>query len=181
VTPTGPTFAVVAVTLLIAHNVADHWVQTSQQAKDKGLPGWPGRRACATHVLTYTLTTAAAVGLVWSLFDLQITWWGFAVGQLVSAVTHYWADRRFTLAWLCAVLGKSEFYDLGRPRKVVGVRITGIHGDETIRPYQSRKDREPIGWEVPWDNTTLGTGAYHLDQAWHWAFLGFAAIVTAVL
>jgi hypothetical protein len=181
VTPAGPTFAVVAVTLLIAHNVADHWVQTIEQEKDKGLPGWPGRWACLAHVGSYTATTAVWVGAVWHLFDLPITWWGFVAGQLVSAVTHYWADRRTTLAWLCAVLGKSKFYELGQPRQVVGVRITGVRGDETIRPYQSHKNREPIGWEVPWDNTTLGTGAYHLDQAWHWAFLGLAAIVTAVL
>jgi hypothetical protein len=115
------------------------------------------------------------------LFDLQITWWGFVTGQLVSAVTHYWADRRTTLAWLCAGLRKSKFYDLGQPRQVVGVRITGSHGDETIRPYRSHKNRDPVGWEVPWDNTTLGTGAYALDQAWHWAWLGFVAVVTAVL
>lgn len=42
--------------LLVAHTVADHWVQTDAQARNKGLPGWPGRRACAAHVASYTAT-----------------------------------------------------------------------------------------------------------------------------
>jgi hypothetical protein len=181
VTPAGPTFAVVAVTLLIAHTVADHWFQTGDQNRDKGLPGWPGRWACGLHVLTYTIVTAGWVAAVWVMFDLPITWWGFVAGQVVSAVTHYWADRRTTLAWLCALVGKSEFYELGQPRRVVGVRVTGSDGTETVRPYRSIRDREPTGYEVPWDNPTVGTGSYHLDQAWHIGWLGVAAVLTALL
>ncbi|MEV0285591.1 hypothetical protein AB0H36_15880 [Kribbella sp. NPDC050820] len=35
------------------------------------------------------------------------------IGQGVSAVTHYWADRRWTLAWLASKLGKTGYYDNG--------------------------------------------------------------------
>ncbi|MGH3921845.1 MAG: hypothetical protein ACRDTT_03035 [Pseudonocardiaceae bacterium] len=31
------------------------------------------------------------------------------------------------------------------------------------------------------DNPSLGTGAYMLDQSWHYGWLGVAALVTAVL
>jgi hypothetical protein len=145
------TFASVGFGLLVAHNVADHWVQTSHQAGMKGLPGWAGRKACAAHVATYTVTTAVTVVLLWSVLDLAISPLGFIVGQLTSAVTHYWADRRFTLAALCDRTGKTSFYRLGMPRD----------------------DHD--------DNPSLGTGAYALDQSWHWAWLFVAALITATL
>jgi hypothetical protein len=145
------TFAGVAVSLLVAHQVADHWVQTGHQAATKEQRGNVGRLACARHVASYTAVTAAAVLSLWGVFNLDITWLGFAAGQLVSAVTHYWADRRFTLAWLAALTGKTPFYVLGAPR--------------------AGRD----------DNPSLGTGAYALDQSWHWAWLGVAAFLTAVL
>jgi hypothetical protein len=145
------TFASVGFGLLVAHNVADHWVQTSHQAGTKGLPGWVGRKACAAHVTTYTVTTAVTVMLLWSVLDLTISALGFIVGQLASAVTHYWADRRFTLAALCDRTGKTSFYRLGMPRD----------------------DHD--------DNPSLGTGAYALDQSWHWAWLFVAALITATL
>jgi hypothetical protein len=144
-------FAVVLPVLLVAHTVADHWVQTDRQASRKGLPGWAGRRACAAHVATYTATTAAAVAAAWVLFGLPITPAGFLVGQLVSAVTHYVADRRTPLAGIARLLGKARFYALGVPRE----------------------GRD--------DNPSLGTGAYALDQSWHHAWLVVAAITTAVL
>lgn len=145
------TFAGVAVGLLIAHTVADHWVQSGHQADTKGQRDNAGRRACALHVASYTAVTALVVLVLRGAFDLDISWLGFAVGQLVSAVTHYWADRRFTLAGLAAATGKAQFYALGAPRE----------------------GRD--------DNPSLGTGAYALDQSWHWGWLGIAAFVTAVL
>ena len=145
------TFATVLPALLVAHQVADHWAQTDHQATHRGLPGWPGRIACASHVATYTLVTAVTVAGLWWVFDLPISPAGFLAGQAVSAVTHYWADRRFTLAALCTAIGKSGFYRLGAPR-----------------PGRD-------------DNPTLGTSAYALDQSWHWAWLLMASLITAVM
>lgn len=144
-------FAVLAPTLLVAHNVADHWIQTEHQACHKGRPGWAGRWACAAHVLSYTGACAAAVVAVGWLFNLPITLPGVLAGQLVSALTHYWADRRTPLALLARLVGKRGFLTLGVPR-----------------PGRD-------------DNPSLGTGAYALDQAWHWLWLGVAAAVTALM
>jgi hypothetical protein len=144
------TFAVVLPVLLVAHTVADHWVQTDGQAQRKGLPGWPGRWACAAHVATYTATTTAAVAAVWAVFDLPMTLEGLVAGQVVSAVTHYIADRRPLFALIAALLGKARFYRLGAPR--------------------DGRD----------DNPSLGTGAYALDQSWHHAWLLIAAAATAL-
>ncbi|MHA6801792.1 transcriptional regulator [Bounagaea algeriensis] len=112
-TDVAVTFAVSLLALLTAHHVADHWVQTSCQAAGKAQRNWYGVWCCAKHVAGYTLTTAALVALVWGVFGLAISLVGFVTGQLISAVTHYWSDRRYTLAWLARVLGKAGYYDHG--------------------------------------------------------------------
>ena len=109
-----------------------------------------GRRACAAHVATYTATTAVAVAAAWWAFALPIDPVGFVLGQMVSALTHYVADRRTPLVRIAARAGRGGFYALGAPR-------TG-------------RD----------DNPVLGTGAYALDQSWHHAWLGIAAALTAL-
>ncbi len=145
------TFAVVLPALLVAHNVADHWIQTDHQASAKGGSGWAGRLACARHVATYTAATAFTVGLLMALHLVEVSVAGFVAGQLVSAVTHYWADRRTTLAKLAAALGSAAFHQLGKPR-----------------PGRD-------------DNPSLGTGAYALDQSWHWLWLLVASLLTALV
>ena len=98
--------AEVFVALFAAHQVADHWIQTHHQATTKGQPGWAGRLACARHVLTYTLT--AVLALLALRLPLELSW--AIAGLLVSAVTHYWADRRSPLKWLAELTGHGPFY-----------------------------------------------------------------------
>ncbi|WP_020393476.1 DUF3307 domain-containing protein [Kribbella catacumbae] len=136
--PDASTFSSVGITLVFTHAVADHWVQTHGQAMGKGAHTHTGVRECATHVATYTAATALAVLVVWQTFDLAITPVGFVVGQMVSAVTHYWADRRYTLAALARSIGKEDYYN-------------------------------------------SPGGAYQLDQAWHFGWLGVATYLTAVI
>lgn len=107
------TFAAVAVTVYAAHQVGDYWVQTSSQAADKGLPGGVGRLACAAHVATYTAALAGflLVATLWLGLSLSQVW--FPAGLALSAVTHYFSDRRRPLAWVAAKLGKTSFYEAG--------------------------------------------------------------------
>ncbi len=105
------TFTTYLVALMAAHQVADHWIQTHHQAMCKGERGRAGALACLRHVLTYTAVTAGAGLAAWQLLDLSIAPAGFVVGQVISAVTHYWADRRYTLAWLVGKLGKTGYYN----------------------------------------------------------------------
>lgn len=176
-TPATPsvaaTFAAVFVALLVAHQVADHWAQTSHQAGHKGRPGWEGRAACAAHVASYTLTTTLAVLVVWLALDLPLTLGGVILGQAISAVTHYWADRRTTLQRLADRLRLGGFYGLGSPRPV-RVLVVDEHGH-----VAHDADGAPV--TVPVDNPSLGTGAYALDQSWHYAWLGVAALVTVLV
>ncbi|MFK4091085.1 transcriptional regulator [Kribbella sp. NPDC020789] len=138
--------------LWAAHELGDQFAQTHHQALEKGRRDAAGVLACLKHVLSYTAITAAFCALLWAFLPgLEITPAGFAAGQLLSAVTHYWADRRYTLAGLARRLGKEAYYELGKPR---------------------------AGHD---DNPTLGTGAFHLDQAWHKVWLFFAALAMTVI
>jgi hypothetical protein len=110
---TAAAFAAVLLALLAAHHIGDHWVQTDTQAQGKGERSAAGARHCAAHVASYTACTALASALAWWALDLPVTPAGFVLAQVLSAVTHYWADRRFTLAWLCARLGKAGYYERG--------------------------------------------------------------------
>lgn len=143
------TFAAVFAALFAAHSVGDHWVQTHHQACGKGAPGWGGRIACARHVATLTATKAAALAALMLSAGLALNPWAAALGLAVDAVSHYWADRRTTLAALAERLGKRGFYELGAPRP----------------------DRD--------DAPHLGTGAYALDQSWHIGWLFVTALIIA--
>ncbi|MEU8362291.1 DUF3307 domain-containing protein [Nonomuraea sp. NPDC048882] len=142
-------FAAVFCTLYAAHTFGDHWVQTHHQACGKSAPGWAGRVWCARHVISLTITKLVALlalAVVTGL-DLHPAW--MAAGLAVDAVSHYWADRRTTLAKLAERLGKQDFYRMGQPRE----------GTD--------------------DQPHLGTGAYALDQSWHVAWLFVATLIMA--
>ncbi|MEV6535930.1 transcriptional regulator [Streptomyces sp. NPDC051639] len=151
-------FAAVFVALYVAHSVGDHWVQTSHQAAEKGRPGWVGRLADARHVLGLTITKGIALAAVVLVLDIPVTVTGLVAGLGVDAVTHWWADRRTTLAWLAKVTGKTEFLSLGTPA-------------HPAHPVTADGRYAP----------TLGTGAYALDQSFHHLFLGIAALFIAAL
>jgi len=142
-------FAAVFAALYAAHHVGDQWVQTHEQALAKGGPGWAGRLACARHVASMTVTKVICLTLTAGITGLPLTVGHVALGLALDAISHYWADRRVTLARLAARVGKSGYYVLGAPR-----------------PGRD-------------DNPTTGTGAFHLDQAFHVAFLWAAALIIA--
>ena len=150
------TFAPVFIALYAAHEVGDHWIQTDHQACHKGATGWAGRLACARHVGTLTGVKALALGLTWAVLGVHVNPFALVVALATDAISHYWADRRVTLArladWLGHTLvpGKGDFYRMGAPRPG--------HDDA---PH-------------------LGTGAYALDQSWHIGWLFIAALIACV-
>lgn len=107
------TYAAVLVTLLVAHHVADHWVQTERQAADKGAPGWPGRWAAGRHVATLTATAGLALVVVSWRLGLALDPRHVVLGLAVNAAAHWWADRRSTLRALAALAGHRPFYEFG--------------------------------------------------------------------
>jgi hypothetical protein len=143
-------FASVFVALYTAHMVGDHWIQSPADACAKARAGWDGRLACARHVLSMTVTKSVALLALTLTTGLNLNPYVAIAGLSIDAVSHYWADRRTTLAQLAAMIpGKTSFYQLGTPRP----------GHD--------------------DNPCLGTGAYALDQSWHIGWLFIAALIIA--
>jgi hypothetical protein len=146
-TASAGTFAAIFATLYAAHEVGDHWVQTHRQALTKGQPGIEGREACAVHVATLTATKAVLLTVTAAVLGLHLAVTAVAAVLALDAASHYWADRRTTLATLADRIGKGGFYALGAPRP----------GHD--------------------DGPHLGTGAYALDQSWHIGWLFIAALI----
>lgn len=144
---TAGTFAAVFCALFVAHQVADHWIQTQHQADTKGCPGRAGRTACLGHVASYTATAFGFLGALALSTGIDLRPGPVAAGLAVSAVTHYIADRRTPLKRLAELTGSAKFYALGAPR-----------------PGRD-------------DNPSLGTGSYALDQSLHYLFLFIAALI----
>jgi hypothetical protein len=142
-------FACVFAALYAAHHVGDQWVQTHIQACTKGAAGWTGRLACARHILTMTATKVVVLVITNVVIGLHISAGFTAAALVLDAASHYWADRRTTLAKLAALVHKADYYRLGSPRP----------GHD--------------------DNPTTGTGAFHLDQAWHIAWIWITALMIA--
>src|SRR5690606_11053068 len=101
-------FAAAAITLHAAHLTADYWLQTEHQAITKGAPGWRGRVACASHVAVLTATQAVFLLVADRLFGLDLSAGWVAAGLTLNAVTHWWADRRWTLRWLADLLDRTR-------------------------------------------------------------------------
>lgn len=108
-------FAAVFAALYAAHELGDHWVQTHHQALTKGRPDRTGRLACLRHVASLTAVKAVALALVAVVCGITFPAGGalVAVALGIDAVSHYWADRRSTLAALADRIGKGDFARLG--------------------------------------------------------------------
>lgn len=143
-------FAGVFGALYAAHSFGDHWVQTHKQACGKGARTTIGKLLCLQHVINLTITKAVFVLALELVTDVRLSILPFLIGITVDAISHYWADRRYTLEALAGRLGKLDFYRLGSPRP----------------------DRD--------DNPSIGTGAYALDQSWHVLWLFVAALIMSI-
>lgn len=86
-------FSAAYAALTAAHEVADHIVQVDRDAVAKGRHGVEGKVACLRHVTSYTLTQALALAAADRGLGLRLNWRYAAAGLLVSAATHYVADR----------------------------------------------------------------------------------------
>ncbi|MFC7739677.1 hypothetical protein ACFQXA_00165 [Nocardiopsis composta] len=85
----------------------------AEEAVHKGADSAKGRIACASHVATYTAVSTAAVVAVDRYLGLDLDPRRIAAGQLLSAATHYAADRREPLRRLACWAGKRPFWESG--------------------------------------------------------------------
>lgn len=149
-------FAVTFICLYAAHHVGDQWIQTNWQATTKGKTGkerWSGRLACGLHVATYTATGAAFLAVPVLLLGLALNTPLVLAGFAISAITHYIADRRAPLINLAKRLRRDRYI---------------AYATVVRRP------------DEPEEGTGPGTGLYHLDQSWHFAWLFVSAVVMSL-
>ncbi len=109
-------FAALGFTALVAHNVADHvFGQNDHQAANKAKPGRPGWSALLQHVFAYHII----LGVMWLCtavaFDLTISFLGFVMAILFSAITHAILDRRWPVRWILEKTGSPNFAELQTP------------------------------------------------------------------
>lgn len=147
-------FACVFIALYVGHHVADHWVQTGWQALNKSSLTWTGRRACASHVASLTATKALFLLVTAAVVDLHLSLGWTAGAFLVDAVSHYWADRRRHLKKLARAVGKGGYW----------THCTVLRHSST-----GAADTGP------------GTGAFHLDQSWHFFWIGASSLFIAAM
>ncbi|MFI6496951.1 hypothetical protein [Nonomuraea typhae] len=67
------------------------------------------------HVATLTAAKLMFLAALMLFAGLSAHPLALALGLTVDAASHYWADRRFTLARFADLVGKGDFYRLGLP------------------------------------------------------------------
>ena len=108
-------FAVVMATLVAAHQLADHIIQTYASAASKAAPGWHGWRYLLVHVGTYHLTALVMLVVTAVALDVPLTVTGVLAGLGFSAVTHAILDRRWPVRWILQHTGATAFADMRTP------------------------------------------------------------------
>ncbi|MFV2172389.1 hypothetical protein ACFHW2_11595 [Actinomadura sp. LOL_016] len=93
------------------HPFCDQILQDSDDAKDKGKPGWTGRCACARHVAAYTAGQTATAAAVTLALGYRLPARAWVAGAAVNGVTHYVIDRRKPLIKFLRSpwVGKAEY------------------------------------------------------------------------
>jgi hypothetical protein len=148
------TTAVSFCAMLAGHYIGDHWLQTSGQACKKALNGGESRACalwhCAKHVITWSASTVAFVSVAGWWLHLPLHLGWLAAGIAVNAVTHFVADLRTPLIRLAQLLGRGGYIEHSQVMRPAGAQPTGP-----------------------------GTALFHLDQAWHIAWMFVAALLIA--
>jgi hypothetical protein len=118
----GVVFAVIAVTLYAAHQVADHvFGQTDEQSAHKADPGLAGWWFLLRHVFAYHLVMGVMVAAAVVLLDVPVSGAGLATGFGFSAATHALLDRRWPVRWLLEHTGSRPF------SRLAGHGINGMY------------------------------------------------------
>jgi hypothetical protein len=107
-------FAVSLSALLVAHQLADHVLQTDRQAAGKADGRgwwWP----MLGHLAGYHLTAAGVLLGTAAVLHLPLTVLGVAAGLAFSAVTHGLLDRRWPVRAILRAVGSPRFAEATAP------------------------------------------------------------------
>jgi hypothetical protein len=149
------TAALAFAALFGGHYAGDQWLQTSGQACKKSLARAGGARLeahwhCAKHVMVYSLAGLTMFLVAALWLDLPVRPGWIAAGIALNAITHYIADLRTPLLWMARVIGRQAY--------VEHCQVVRPTGAEMVGP---------------------GTASFELDQAWHFIWIFFSALLFA--
>lgn len=149
------TAAVAFATMFAAHYLGDQWVQTAGQSCKKSLdrPDANTLEAhwhCFKHVFSYTLGGFVLFLGAAAWLNLPVRPGWLVAGLALNAGTHYLIDLRTPLMWIAKKMGKMGY--------VEHCQVVRPSGPERVGP---------------------GTGAFHLDQAWHFIWMLPSALLVA--
>jgi hypothetical protein len=108
-------FAVAMATLVAAHQLADHIVQTDTDANAKAAPGLNGWRHLLIHVGTYHATALVMLLITAVSLHVPLTAFGMVAGLGFSAASHAILDRRWPVRWILEHTGSAAFADRMSP------------------------------------------------------------------
>ncbi len=143
--------------LYAGHYLGDQWLQTHTQACKKSLDR-PDAKVleahwnCFKHVFTYTLGGLVLFLGAAAWLDLPVRPGWLAAGIALNAATHYLIDLRSPLMWIARKMGRMGYIE--------HCQVVRPTGPERVGP---------------------GTGAFHLDQAWHFVWMFPSALLIAGL
>jgi hypothetical protein len=108
-------FAVAMATLVAAHQLADHIIQTDTDANAKAAPGLNGWRHLLMHVGTYHLTALVMLIVTAVALRMPLSVTGLIAGLGFSAISHAFLDRRWPVRWILQHTGSAAFADRQNP------------------------------------------------------------------
>ncbi len=109
-------FAVGAVTMNAAHEIADHVLgQSDKIAANKVKPGRVGWSHILQHILQYHAVMVVMLFIAVAAFSLPVAPLGFISAILFSAVSHAIIDRRWPVKWILQKTGSPGFAELTQP------------------------------------------------------------------
>lgn len=107
--------AVLALTWIggsIGHEGADYLIQRDADARHKQHRTRRGRRALASHVLSYGLTQAAAKKAIYRAADIRVPRGAQLAGSLAEMLLHAVIDDGRLLRWFAHSTGKGALHEL---------------------------------------------------------------------
>lgn len=163
---------------LVGHESGDFLVQRDCDARAKQDRTRHGRRALATHAVTYAATQAVTRWVLYRAAGVRVPVLAQLTGAVTEGALHAVVDDGRLLALFARSTGSGAFHDLGAPRPVAAVVEFDDRGQsdpvpvqlvptEDGRPVLDRDEHGQLRTVGPYDNPSPSTGRALIDQGMH--------------
>ncbi len=120
-------YVVSVTTLMAAHQLGDHVLQSDRQAAHKADPGLTGWSCMALHVGIYHVIATVMLLVAFVGLGLGTPVRGLIAGLAFSAVTHAFLDRRWPVRLILTRMGSPTFAVMQSPVNGMYVADQALH------------------------------------------------------